>query len=61
MTNTEYVEHFKALVGVVEMYRGACGQERGLVAAELVDQGMKPKDVDTADRVTIIKAEEVFR
>jgi len=27
VTNTEYVEHFKALVGVVEMYKGAYGKE----------------------------------
>jgi hypothetical protein len=59
VTNTEDVEHFKALVGVVEMYGGAYGREPGLVAAELVAQGMKPKDVDTADRVVIIKAKEV--
>ena len=26
VTNTEYVEHFKALVGVVETYGGAYGQ-----------------------------------
>ena len=61
MTNTEYVEHFKALVGVVETYGGACGRERGLVVAELVGQGMKPKEVDTADRAAIIKAKEVCR
>jgi hypothetical protein len=30
-----------------------------LVAAELVAQGMKPEDVDTADRAVIIKAKEV--
>ena len=48
MTNTEYVEHFKALVGVVEMYGGAYGREPGLVVAELVAQGMKPEDVETA-------------
>ncbi len=59
MTNTEYVKHFKVLVGVVETYRGAYGREPGLVAAELVAQGMKPKEVDTVDRVVIIKAEEV--
>ncbi len=39
MTNTEYVEHFKALVCVVETYGGAYGQEPGLVATELVAQG----------------------
>ena len=27
VTNTEYVEHFKALVGVVETYRGAYGRK----------------------------------
>ena len=50
MTNTEYVEHFKALVGVVETYGGAYGREPGLVAMELIAQGMKPEDVATADR-----------
>jgi hypothetical protein len=61
VTNTEYVEHFKALVGVVETYGGAYCREPGLVAAELVAQGTKPKDVDTADHKAIIKAEEVCR
>ena len=59
MTNTKYVEYCKALVGVDKMYGGAYGGEPGLVAAELVAQGMKPEDVDTADRAAIIKAEEV--
>jgi hypothetical protein len=58
VTNTEYVEHFKALVGVVETYGGAYGREPGLVAAKLVAQGMKPEDVDTADHAVIIKAED---
>ena len=31
------------------------------MVAKLVAQGMKPEDVDTADRVAIIKAEEVCR
>ena len=61
VTNTEYVEHFKALVGVVETYRGAYGHKPGLVAMELVVQGMKPQDVDTADRTDIKKAKEVCR
>ena len=53
-TNTEYVEHFKALVGVVETHGGAYGPEPGLVASELIAQGMKPEDINTADRVAII-------
>jgi len=59
VTNTEYVEHFKALIGVVETYGGAYGREPGLVAAELIAQGMKPEDVDAARSTEIIKAEEV--
>jgi hypothetical protein len=31
------------------------------MAAELVDQGMKPEDVDTADRAAMIKSKEVCR
>ena len=61
MTNTEYLEHFKALVGVVERYGGAYGREPGLVAMELVAQGMKPQDINTADCADVKKAEEVCR
>ena len=61
VTNTEYVEHFKALFGVVETYGGAYGREPGLVATELVAQGVRPEDVDLADRAAVIKAEEVCR
>ena len=61
MTNTEYVEHFKALVGVVKTYGGTYGREPGLVATELVAQGVRPEDIDSADRAAIIKAEEVCR
>ena len=61
MTNTEYVEHFKALVGVIKTYGGEYGQEPGLVVAELIAQGMKPEDVDTADCTAIITAKEVCR
>jgi hypothetical protein len=59
-TNTEYVEHFKALVGVVETYGGAFGCEPGLVATELVAQGMKPKDVDTADCTEISREQKKY-
>jgi hypothetical protein len=59
VTNTEYVEHFKALVGMVKTYGGAYGPKPGLVATELVAQGMKPEDITTADRAATIKADEV--
>ena len=35
MTNTEYVEHFKALVGVVETYGGAYGHEPGITNPDM--------------------------
>ncbi len=59
MTNTEYVEHFKALVGVVETYGGVYSQEPGLMGVELIAQGMKPEDVSTADHTEVIKAKKV--
>ena len=60
VTNTKYVEHFKALVGVVKTYRGVHGQEPGLVATQLVVQGVKPKDIDTTSQEIIKKAKKVF-
>jgi hypothetical protein len=48
VTNTEYVEHFKALIGVVKANRGAYSCEPGLVAAQLVAQGVSHKDINTA-------------
>jgi hypothetical protein len=59
MTNTEYAEHFMALVGVVETYGGAYGRKPGLVATELVAQGVKPQDVNTAGPADVKKAEVV--
>jgi hypothetical protein len=59
VTNTEYVEHFKALVGMVETYGGTYSCEPGLVATEIIAQGMKPEDVATADCAEIIRAKEV--
>jgi len=48
-TTTEYVEFFKALVGVVETYGGAYGNEPGLVRAQLLKQGVAEEDLDAPD------------
>ncbi len=61
MTNTEYVEHFKALIGVVKTYRGAYGCKPGLVVTQLIVKGVSPQDVDTADQEEIVKAEVLCR
>ncbi len=36
MTTSEYVEHFNALVKVVQTYGGAFGREPGLVRVEIM-------------------------
>jgi hypothetical protein len=62
VTNTEYVEHFKALlVDVVETYGGAYGRKPGLVVTELVAQRATPQDVETPDCTDIKLAKEVCR
>jgi hypothetical protein len=56
---TECVEHFKALVGVVKTYGGAYGRKPGLVVTELVAQGVKPQEVKTKDCADLKKAKEI--
>jgi hypothetical protein len=53
---TEYVEHFKALVGVVKTYGGAYGNELGLIKAQLLEQGVLAVDVDMPDADELKKA-----
>ena len=56
-TNTEDVEHFKALlVGMVKTYGGAYGCKPELLSTELEAQGVRPKEVPTAGNVEISKA-----
>ncbi len=56
---TEYVEHFKALVGVVEMYGGVYGNEPGLIKAQLTTQGVAVAYLDSLDPTELKKALEV--
>ena len=59
VTNTEYVEHLKALVGVVVTYGGEYGQDPGLVVVEPAAQGVKPKVIATTDSAEITEAKKV--
>ncbi len=61
VTNTDYVEYLKALVGVVETYGGAYGREPGLVMAQLIANGIAPADVGIATSQQIEDAEKVCR
>jgi hypothetical protein len=56
VTNTEYVEHFKVLVGIVKTYGGAYGNEPGLIKAQLLEQGVVAADIDTSNADKLKKA-----
>jgi hypothetical protein len=61
VTITEYVEHFKALVGIVETCRGAYGNEPGLIKAQVLEQGVLAADANTLDADKPKKALAVCR
>jgi hypothetical protein len=60
-TTTEYVEHFKVLVGAVEMYSSACRNEPGLIKAQPTAQGVAAADLDSPNPIKLKKALEVCR
>ena len=55
MTASNYLEFFKALVGVLETYGGAFGNKPGLIRAELIKRGVMGTNLLTPDPV-ILKA-----
>jgi hypothetical protein len=55
MSNLEYFEFFKALVGVVETYGGAFGNKPGLIRTKLIARGVPEKDLYSPD-LAILKA-----
>jgi hypothetical protein len=46
VTVTDYMEYFRALVGVVDTYGGAYGNKPGLLREQLIKQGVSAVDVD---------------
>ncbi len=58
MLTTDYVENFKALIGVVETYGGAYGCKPGLVRSQLIKQGVASTDLAALDRNQLKDAEE---
>jgi hypothetical protein len=60
-TITEYVEFFKALVGVVETIGGTYGNKPGLVRAQLLDQGVAEADLNAPNANKHNKALAVCR
>jgi hypothetical protein len=63
MSNTEYIQFFTALVGVVETYGGAYGREPGLVRACLAEMKRSDAsiDVDDPDKVHLKAAYDTCR
>jgi hypothetical protein len=55
----EYVEHFKALMGIVETYGGAYGNEPGLIKAQLTTEGVVGADLNSPNPTKLNKALEV--
>ena len=55
MTASDYLEFFKALVGVMETYGGAFGNDPGLIKAELIKRGVTGANLLTPDPA-ILKA-----
>ncbi len=55
ISTTEYVENFKALVGVVKTYGGAYGHKPGLLRAQLIKQGVSASDLDTPNLTKLKK------
>jgi hypothetical protein len=53
---TEYVEHFKALVGIDETYGGTYGKKPGLIKAQLLEQGVLAADIVTPNADKLKKA-----
>ncbi len=58
---TEYVEHFKALVDIVEKYSIAYENESGLIKAQLTAQGVVVAYLDNPNPAKLVKALEVCR
>jgi hypothetical protein len=61
VSNTDYVEHFKALVGVVETYGGAYGREPGLITKQLIEDGLTAANIATATPDQIMTAKATCR
>jgi hypothetical protein len=58
-SNTDYIQFFQALVGVVETYAGAYGNEPGLINAHLIGQGVAVDRLDgaTPNQIAAAKAD----
>ena len=61
MTNTDYIQYFQALVGVVETYGGAYGNEPGLINAHLLEQGVPGDQLHTATQQQLATAKAACR
>jgi hypothetical protein len=57
----EYVENFKALVGIVKPYGGAYCCKPGLLRAQLIKKGVAIGDLDMPDPAEMKKAEVICR
>jgi hypothetical protein len=55
-TTTDYMEHFKALVSIVETYGDAYRNEPGVIKAQLIAQRVATKDLGSPNSAKLEKA-----
>jgi len=56
VSNTDYIQFFQALVGVVETYGGAYGNEPGLINVHLIEQGVAADQLANATPAQLERA-----
>ncbi len=61
LSNLDYFEFFKALVGLVKTYSGAFGNKPGLTRTKLIAQGMPEKDLNSPDPAVLKAADATCR
>ena len=61
MSNLDYFEFFKALVGIVETYGGAFGNEPGLIRTKFISPGVPEKDLNSPDPAVLKAATATCR
>ncbi len=61
MSNSDYFEFFKALVGIIETYGGTFGNKPGLIRTKLIAQGVPEKDLNSPDSAVLKTATATCR
>ncbi len=61
MSNSDYFEFFKVLVGIIETYGGTFGNKPGLIRTELIARGVPEKELNSPDPANLKAATATCR